>query len=150
VSGPPLTAPAPSRPRLPEPRGFPVFGHLPRWAASPLELLEEGARLGPVFGLRLGLRAVVGTSPAWNRLVLGDLETFRSRGSLSGVVPYLAGGVILTDAPAHKARRAELNAPYHRGSLEALRARSGGCSRRSPPAATLRPAPGRAGPSSRP
>lgn len=114
-----LTAPA----RLPSPASQPVAGHLGRWGRQPLELLEAGARLGPAFELRLWRRVVVGYSPAWNRLVLGDLETFRSRGSLSGLSPYLAGGVVLTDAPAHKPRRDALNPHFHARALAALRER---------------------------
>lgn len=115
-----LTAPGAT---LPSPAREPVAGHLGRWGRAPLELLEEGARLGPAFELRLWRRVVVGYSPAWNRLVLGDLETFRSRGSLSGLSPYLAGGVVLTDVPAHKPRRDALNPHLHAGALASLRER---------------------------
>ena len=61
-------------PQLPSPSTRPPFGHLSRWTSDGLGLLEEGARLGPVFGLRLWRRAVVGYSPDWNRFVLGDLQ----------------------------------------------------------------------------
>jgi cytochrome P450 len=105
---------------LPMPRTQPAVGHLGRWGRDPLGLLEEGARLGPVFGLRLWRRAVVGYSPAWNRLVLGDLQTFRSAGSLSGLCPYLGAGVVQLDAPAHQQRRRELNPAFARGSVSAL------------------------------
>jgi cytochrome P450 len=90
------------------------IGHLPRWGSESLRLLEEGARLGPVFGLRLWRPTLVGYSPEWNRFVLGDLEVFRSRGSLSQLSPYLSGGVVATDAPEHRRRRAALNPAFHR------------------------------------
>lgn len=107
--------------RLPEPRGYPTrFGHFPRWAGETLELLEEGARLGSPFGLRLGRRAVVGFSPAWNRKVLSDLETFRSKGSFSGLSPYLNGGIITTDPPQHRPRKTELNREFHAGAIRGL------------------------------
>jgi cytochrome P450 len=99
-----------------------MVGHLGRFGIDPLELIEEGARLGKVFELRLWRRAVVGYSPDWNRLVLKDLDTFRSRGSLSQRTPYLAGGAVLTDAPEHRPRRTELNPAFHARALEALRA----------------------------
>ena len=69
-------------PQLPSPATRAPFGHLSRWTANGLDLLEEGARLGPVFGIRLWRKAIVGYSPEWNRFVLGDLPLFRSRGSL--------------------------------------------------------------------
>jgi cytochrome P450 len=94
-----------------------VVGHLGRWGRDPLALLAEGAALGPVFSLRLWRRAVVGYSPAWNRLVLGDLETFRSRGSLSGLSPYLAGGLVRNDAPTHRPRRQLMNPSFRRAAL---------------------------------
>jgi len=100
--------------RLPQPATLPVSGHLQRWAGEPVALLHEGAALsranGRLFALRLGLPAVVGYSPEWNRRLLTDLATFRSGGSFSVVVPYLSGGVILTDA-GHGDRRAALNPP---------------------------------------
>jgi cytochrome P450 len=99
--------------RLPSPATTPALGHLWRWTHDPLDLLESGARAGPVFGLRLWRPVVVGYRPAWNRAVLSDLDTFRSRGSLSGLTPYLSGGVVGSDAPAHDARRAELNPHFH-------------------------------------
>nr|WP_221277016.1 cytochrome P450 [Deinobacterium chartae] len=105
------------------PRRWPPLGHLPDWGGHPLELLEAGARLGPLFELNLGLRTVVGYSPGFNRRLLSDLSAFRSAGSFSRLVPYLAGGVILTDAPAHRERRATLNPSFHARSLEALRQR---------------------------
>ena len=105
---------------LPAPRTQPLVGHLGRWGTEPLALLDEGAGLGPVFTLRLWRRAVVGFRPEWNRLVLGDLETFRSRGSLSGLSPYLAGGLVQNDPPTHRARRAELNPSFHRRAVAGL------------------------------
>jgi cytochrome P450 len=105
------------------PRSQPAIGHLGRWSRHPLQLLEEGAGLGPVFGLRLWRDTVVGYSPDWNRFVLGDLELFRSRGSMSGLSPHLAAGVVQTEAPEHRQRRAELNPPFARRSIEAFRPR---------------------------
>ncbi len=91
-----------------------VIGHLPRWGADALGLLEEGARLGPVFRVALWRPVTIGYSPAWNRLLLGDMAGFASRGSMSQLSPYLAAGVVATDAPAHRARRALLNPAFHR------------------------------------
>ena len=68
-----------------------VLGHVPRWGSDSLGLLEEGARLGPVFSMRLWRKAMVGYRPDWNRLVLGDLDGFRSRGSLSQLSPVPVG-----------------------------------------------------------
>ena len=79
--------------RLPSPRTTPPIGHLWRWTFQPVDLLAEGARIAPVFQLSLWRRVVVGYRPDWNRAVLGDLETFRSRGSLSDLTPYLSAGV---------------------------------------------------------
>jgi cytochrome P450 len=86
-----------------------------------LPLLEEGAALGPVFGLRLWRTTIVGYSPDWNRFVLGDLDLFRSRGSMSGLSPHLAAGIVQTEAPEHRQRRAELNPAFTRRSIAALR-----------------------------
>jgi cytochrome P450 len=108
---------------LPSPAPQPLVGHLGRWGVDPIGLLSEGATLGPVFSLRLWRRAVVGHSPAWNRLVLGDLATFRSRGSMSGLSPYLAGGLVQTDAPEHRPRRRALNPSFHRTALSHLEPR---------------------------
>jgi cytochrome P450 len=105
----------------PSPRAQPGIGHLGRWGRQPLRLLEEGATLGPVFALRLWRKAIVGYSPDWNRFVLGDLDLFRSRGSLSGLSPHLAAGVVQTEAPAHRQRRAALNPAFARSSIQALR-----------------------------
>lgn len=104
----------------PSPAGVPVLGHLPRWTRDPLSLLTEGARLGPVFELRLWRRVTVGFLPDWNRLVLRDIHRFRSRGSLSQLSPYLSGGVVATDGPEHGRRRAELNPSFHRRAVTAL------------------------------
>jgi cytochrome P450 len=92
----------------------PVLGHLPAWTFNGLRLLERGAALGDVFEIRLWRKAVVGSTPDWNRFVLGDLAAFRSRGSLSQLSPYLSAGVVATDVPEHKARRAALNPSFHR------------------------------------
>ena len=111
---------------LPQPATLPVSGHLQRWGGDPLGLLHEGAAIsletGKTFALKLGLPAVVGYSPEWNRLLLSDLDTFRSTGSFSAVVPYLAGGVILTDA-GHRERRGAVNPPFGKRSMESLRER---------------------------
>jgi len=118
---------------LPSPRTQPGVGHLGRWAIDPLALLEEGAQLGSIFSLRLWRRAIVGFSPAWNRLVLGDIATFRSRGSMSRLSPYLAGGVVQTDAPEHRPRRQQLNASFHRRALADLAPRIAATTRTHPP-----------------
>lgn len=94
--------------------------HLTRWTFAPLPLLEEGARLGPVFEIGLWRRTVVGWSPEWNRAVLGDLETFRSRGALSGLTPYLNAGIVQTDPPEHRPRRRELNKGFSRPAIGRL------------------------------
>lgn len=98
---------------LPEPATTPMLGHLWRWTSDPVGLLIDGARTGPVFRLRLWRPVVVGYRPEWNRAVLGDLETFRSRGSLSGLTPYLSGGIVQSDVPEHDPRRRELNPHFH-------------------------------------
>ncbi len=77
-----------------------------------------------MFRLRLGLPAVVGFSPAWNRRLLTDLGSFVSAGSLSRVVPYLSGGVILSDAPGHGRRRQLMNPGFGRAHLAALQERT--------------------------
>ena len=105
---------------LPAPAAQPVVGHLGRWGTDPLALLDAGAALAPVFSLRLWRPAVVGCSPDWNRRVLGDLDTFRSRGSMSGLSPYLAAGLVQTDAPGHRPRRQVLNPSFHRTALADL------------------------------
>lgn len=101
----------------PSPRSQPAVGHLGRWGTDPLGLIEEGARLGPVFELRLWRRTLVGFSPSWNRFVLGDLDTFRSKGGMSRLSPYLGAGVVQLDAPAHRPRRQTLNPAFRRTSL---------------------------------
>ena len=115
----------------PEPQRF--VGHLGRWGTDPLGLLTEGAALGPAFSLRLWRRVVVGHSPAWNRLVLGDLRTFRSRGSMSAMSPYLNGGLVQTDEPVHRSRRQEINPSMHRTALLALQPRIEAVTRRHLP-----------------
>ena len=106
--------------RLPEPAALPVLGHLWQWTTDPLGLLEDGARAGPVFRLRLWRPALVGYSPEWNRAVLSDLATFRSHGSLSGLSPYLAAGIVHTDAPRHRPRRRGLSPHFSAHALAAL------------------------------
>jgi cytochrome P450 len=108
---------------LPEPRGRPALGHLWQWTVSPLRLLEAGARTGPVFRLRLWRTAVVGYRPEWNRAILSDLATFRSRGSLSGLSPYLAAGIVHTDAPQHRPSRRGLSPHFSGRALAALEGR---------------------------
>ena len=102
---------------LPSPRTRPPWGHLSRWTGDALRLIEEGAELGPLFGLKLWRPVTVGYTPEWNRFVLGDLDQFRSRGSLSQLSPYLSAGLVATDAPAHRARRAAMNPAFHRRAV---------------------------------
>ena len=104
----------------PAPPRHRVLGHLPRWTSDSLGLLTDGAAAGPVFGLQLWRPALVGYRPDWNRFVLGDLDGFRSRGSLSQLSPYLSAGVVALDAPGHRARRAALNPSFHRRAVTAL------------------------------
>ena len=106
--------------RLPAPPTTPLLGHLWRWTRDPVDLLAAGARTGPVFRLRLWRPVVVGYRPDWNRAVLSDLDTFRSRGSLSGLTPYLSGGVVYSDVPGHDGRRRQLNPHFHARSVERL------------------------------
>ncbi|HWG14388.1 MAG TPA: cytochrome P450 [Streptosporangiaceae bacterium] len=87
---------------------------------DPLALIEEGAQLGPLFGLRLWRPAVLGYSADWNRFVLSDIKTFRSKGSMSDLSPYLNTGVVQLDAPAHRRRRQQLNRAFTHGSMHAL------------------------------
>jgi cytochrome P450 len=97
-----------------------VSGHLPRWGRDAIDLLEEGAQLGPVFRVRLWRPAIVGYRPGWNRTILIDLDSLRSRGSMSQLSPFLRGGVIALDAPAHRPRRAQLNPSFHRRAIAPL------------------------------
>ncbi len=106
--------------RLPSPHTQPGVGHLGRWGTGPLDLLEEGASLGPVFGLRLWRKAIVGYSPEWNAFVLGNLQVFRSRGSMSGLSPYLGAGVIALDEPGHRPRRRTLNPAFTHAAVRDL------------------------------
>lgn len=117
-----MTAGRTARRALARPGGVPVVGHLPRWTADPLALLREGAARAAgderkAFDIRLWRAVTVGWSPEWNRAVLGDLETFRSRGSLSQISPYLSAGVVALDHPSHRARRAALNPSFHRRAV---------------------------------
>ncbi|WP_407540272.1 cytochrome P450 [Deinococcus radiomollis] len=125
---------------LPQPATLPFSGHLQRWSGDPIALLHEGAeksqKTGKVFALKLGLPAVVGFSPEWNKRLLTDLGTFRSAGSFSAVVPYLAGGVILTDA-GHGERRGAVNPPFGKRSMESLRGRIRAALRQEKPAGTF-------------
>ncbi len=105
---------------LPRPPGHRVLGHLPQWTFHPVSLLDAGAAAGPVFRLRLWRPVVVGYRPDWNRAVLKDLDTFRSRGSLSDLTPYLAGGVVHTDVPEHDHSRRALNPHFHSRALAPL------------------------------
>jgi cytochrome P450 len=73
-----------------------------------------------VFRLRLWRPALVGYRPEWNRAILSDLATFRSRGSLSGLSPYLAAGIVHTDAPQHRPRRRGLSPHFSAHALAAL------------------------------
>lgn len=115
------TAPG-HRVRLARPAGAPLVGHLARWTSDPLTLLQEGAAAGRTAGrrafeIRLWRTVTVGWSPDWNRAVLGDLATFRSRGSLSQISPYLSAGVVALDHPDHRARRAAMNPAFHRRAV---------------------------------
>jgi len=106
--------------RLPAPATSSGLGHLARWTFAPIDLLTDGARQGPVFQLRLWRRVIVGYRPDWNRAILGDLETFRARGSLSGLTPYLSAGVVHSDVPDHGSRRQALNPHFHNRAIAAL------------------------------
>lgn len=98
---------------VPSPPGWPVTGHLWPWLTAPVRLLSAGADTGPVFRLRLWRPALVGYRPEWNQALLTDLDTFRSRGSLSGLTPYLSDGVVYTDAPEHRERRRALSPAFN-------------------------------------
>jgi cytochrome P450 len=106
---------------LPGPATTAPLGHLWRWTRDPVGLLTDAATTGPVFRLRLWREVVVGYQPDWNRTVLSDLDTFRSRGSLSGLTPYLSAGVVYSDGTDHDDRRRALNPPFHGRALEPLR-----------------------------
>ncbi|MDO4264737.1 MAG: cytochrome P450, partial [Deinococcus sp.] len=121
-----MTLPSPPpNPYVPQ-----ALGHLPAWGAEPLALLNAGAAAArtegegglDIFALQLGRPAVVGFSPEWNRALLSDLATFRSRGSFSSLVPYLSGGVIVTEEPEHARRRGTLNPGFSRAALAGLTA----------------------------
>lgn len=101
----------------PDQEGARLLGHLPRWSRDPLALLSDGARLAPVFQVRLWRALVVGYRPDWNRLLLSNLDTFRSAGSLSQLSHYLRGGVVALDAPDHRGQRALLNPAFHRRAV---------------------------------
>lgn len=116
---------------IPAPATTPLLGHLWRWTRDPVRLLRDGARCGPVFRLRLWRPVVVGYRPDWNRAILGDLDTFRSRGSLSDLTPYLSAGVVHSDVPEHDARRRELNPHFHARALPKLTARLQAVAQRS-------------------
>ncbi|MGC1206882.1 MAG: cytochrome P450, partial [Ornithinimicrobium sp.] len=110
---------------LPAPPTSPLVGHLGQWGINPLGVLEGGARAASArgvstFELRLWRRAIVGYSPEWNRGVLGDLDTFRSRGGLSELSPYLNAGIVQTDAPQHRPQRNDLNPGFTKGALSDL------------------------------
>lgn len=105
---------------LPEPPGSPGLGHLWRWTVAPLPLLQAGARGGPVFRLRLWRSALVGYRPEWNQAILSDPDTFRSRGSLSSLTPYLSAGVVQTDVPEHRSRRRDLGKHFGAGTVTRL------------------------------
>ena len=105
---------------LPAPAGVRGLGHLSRWTFAPVTLLEDGARTGPVFRMQLWRSVIVGYRPDWNRAVLGDLDTFRSRGSLSDLTPYLSAGVVHTDVPDHDLRRRTLNPHFHTRAIGLL------------------------------
>lgn len=105
---------------LPAPPRSRITGHLGRWGIDPLGTLEAGAREGEIFELQLWRRAVVGYSTRWNEAVLSDLDTFRSRGGLSGLSPYLNAGIVQTDPPEHRPARAALNPGFTRSRLAGL------------------------------
>lgn len=113
---------------LPQPPARFGSGHLLPWTFEPLKLLHSGFEVArqhhqDLFALKVGLPAVVGFSPAWNKRLLTDLNTFGSARSLSMVVPYLAGGIILTDAPQHAPRRQMMNPSFSKAHLLTLQQR---------------------------
>jgi len=99
------------------------MGDLWRWTRQPIALLTEKAATAPVFRLRLWRPAIVGYRPDWNRAILGDLDTFRARSSLSDLTPYLAAGIVHADVPDHDQRRYTLNPNFHNRGIAPLRAR---------------------------
>lgn len=119
------------------PPAIPLLGHLWDWTAHPLRLLSAGAAAGPVFQLRLWRRVLVGYRPEWNRAILADLDTFRSVGSLSGLTPYLAAGIVHTDAPEHQPRRRQLNRHFSARALGTLSDRLAELAVRHRPQATV-------------
>lgn len=110
---------------LPSPPTSRLVGHLGQWGIDPLGVLERGAEAAraqgvSTFGLKLWRSAIVGYSPEWNRGVLGDLTTFRSRGGLSELSPYLNAGIVQTDAPEHRPQRKMLNPGFTRNAMNDL------------------------------
>ena len=63
---------------------------------------------------------MLGYSADWNRFVLSDIITFRSKGSMSDLSPYLNAGVVQLDAPEHQRRRQKLNPAFAHGSVRTL------------------------------
>ncbi len=113
------------RATLPTPPTSRLVGHLGQWGTDPLGVLEKGAQAArardvSTFELKLWRRALVGYSPEWNRGVLGDLETFRSRGGLSELSPYLNSGIVQTDAPEHRPQRKILNPGFTKNAMNDL------------------------------
>ena len=120
------------------PAADPGMGHLKRWTFDPLGLLDEGAALGaPTFRIRLWRSAIVGSSPAWNKFVLGDLDLFRSRGSLSSISPYLGAGIVTTDPPHHAAVRRGMAPHFRRTRVSGYGDDIAAVLRRHRPAATF-------------
>jgi cytochrome P450 len=97
-----------------------MMRNLAQWTFDPVTLLETGARRGGVFEIDLWRPVTVGYRPEWNKALLTDIDTFRSRGSLSALTPYLAGGVVHQDVPGHDPRRRELNPHFHAKALAVL------------------------------
>ncbi len=121
-----MRATHPCAPSLPSPPTSRLVGHLGQWGINPLGVLEQGACAAQAqgvstFELKLWRRALVGYSPEWNRGVLGDLETFRSRGGLSELSPYLNAGIVQTDAPEHRPQRKVLNPGFTRSAMSDLK-----------------------------
>ncbi len=91
-----------------------------RWSSDPVGLLDDRKRETGPFILRLWRPVIVGHRPQWNQRVLSDLDAFRSTGSLSRLTPYLNGGVVQTDAPAHRPQRRVLNQHFQAKVLPSL------------------------------